>query len=67
MAPMSSYMAPTSPPHQQVVAQPAARNETPEPPKPKAPIPTEHQIIQDVFDGLRGRCLAAANHPVSQH
>ena len=36
-----------------------------EPPKPKEPIPPEHQILQDVFDGLKTRCLAAASHPVN--
>ena len=36
-----------------------------EPPKPKEPIPSEHQILQDVFDGLKTRCLAAASHPVN--
>ena len=40
---------------------------TPEPVKPveKGPIPAENRIIQEVFDALRERCLAAANHPVS--
>ena len=33
-------------------------------PKPKAPIPAEHEILQVVFDGLKTRCLAAASHPV---
>ena len=36
-----------------------------EEPKPKGPIPAEHQVLQDVFDGLKTRCLAAASHPVS--
>ena len=40
------------------------RQATPEPEKPKDPIPAEHQVIQDVFDGLRNRCLTAASHPV---
>merc|ERR1719436_2344811 len=34
-----------------------------EEPKPKEPIPSEHQILQVVFDGLKTRCLAAASHP----
>ena len=34
-------------------------------PKPKEPIPAEHEILQVVFDGLKTRCLAAASHPVS--
>ena len=36
-----------------------------EEPKPKGPIPAENQVLQDVFDGLKTRCLAAASHPVS--
>jgi len=34
-----------------------------EEPKPKEPIPAENQVLQDVFDGLKARCLAAASHP----
>ena len=34
-------------------------------PVEKGPIPAEHLIIQEVFDTLRERCLAAANHPVT--
>ena len=45
---------------------PAAPQCQPEPPKPKAPIPTEHQALHDVFDSLRTKCIAAANHPVSK-
>ena len=41
------------------------RVQQPEPVKPKEPIPPEHQILQDVFDGLKTRCLTAASHPVS--
>lgn len=37
-----------------------------EEPKPKGPIPAENQVLQDVFDGLKTRCLAAASHPVSK-
>ena len=38
----------------------------PEPPMPieKGPIPSEHQILQEVFDGLKDKCVIAANHPV---
>ena len=41
--------------------------QTPEPPLPvqKGPIPADHQILQEVFDGLKNRCLSASNHPVS--
>ena len=41
--------------------------QTPEPPQPvqKGPIPADHQILQEVFDGLKNRCLSASNHPVS--
>jgi hypothetical protein len=42
----------------------AAPATVPEPPKEKAPLPAEHAQIQDVFDGLKNKCLAAANHPV---
>merc|ERR1712012_1157269 len=31
--------------------------------QPKGPIPAENQVLQDVFDGLKTRCLAAASHP----
>ena len=53
------------PPQQQAAAPaPAA---APEPVNlPKAPIPQQHQIIQDVFDSLRTKCVTAANHPVCQ-
>ena len=36
------------------------------PPVPvdKGPIPPEHAVLQEVFDGLRNKCVAAANHPV---
>lgn len=37
----------------------------PAPPKEKGPIPPEHQEIHDVFENLRTKCLASANHPVS--
>lgn len=46
-------------PQSQERAQPRQKEE----PKPKAPIPQEHQILQIVFDGLMTRCLAAAAHP----
>jgi hypothetical protein len=41
--------------------------QTPEPPQPvqKGPIPADHQILQEVFDGLKNRCISASNHPVS--
>ena len=61
---MGGYMAPAPTAMQPQAPAPAARIETPEPPKPKAPIPAEHVVIQEVFEGLRGRCLSAANHPV---
>ncbi len=35
-------------------------------PVEKGPIPQEHKVLQEVFDGLRSRCVAAANHPVSR-
>ena len=50
----------------QPAPQATAAPSPPEPPKPieKAPIPSEHQILQEVFDGLKDKCLSAANHPV---
>ena len=40
----------------------------PEPPKPvvKGPIPAEHQILKEVFDTLKDKCLASASHPVRE-
>ena len=29
----------------------------------KAPIPADHQILKEVFDGLKNTCLAAAKQP----
>ncbi len=34
-------------------------------PVEKGPIPAEHLVLQEVFDGLRNKCVAAANHPVN--
>lgn len=34
-------------------------------PVEKPPIPAEHKVLQDTFEALRTKCLAAANHPVS--
>merc|ERR1719495_2528413 len=36
-----------------------------QPPVPveKPPIPDEHKILQEVFEALRAKCVAAANHP----
>lgn len=33
---------------------------------PREPIPTEHQVLQDIFDNLVQSCLSAANNPVSK-
>merc|ERR1712186_320164 len=54
-----AMMEPAAPVQQQTIQQP------PPPPAPveKAPIPAEHQVIQDVFDALRTKCVAAASHP----
>ena len=56
---------PTPPPQQQAPAA-LAPAPAPEPPMPieKGPIPSEHQILQEVFDGLKDKCVVAANHPV---
>lgn len=32
----------------------------------REPIPTEHQVLQDIFDNLVQSCLSAANNPVSK-
>lgn len=39
----------------------------PEPVKevPKAPIPDEHKVLQDIFDKLVHNCQARANNAVS--
>lgn len=47
-------------------AAPAPVKKAPEPPVEKGPIPSEHQVLQQVFDALRTKCLSAANHPVSR-
>ena len=56
---------PTPQPQQQAPAA-LAPAPAPEPPMPieKGPIPSEHQILQEVFDGLKDKCVVAANHPV---
>ena len=61
----NNIMTPQAP--EPVQAAPPAPAAPAEPPKPveKGPIPAEHLIIQEVFDALRERCLAAANHPVT--
>lgn len=52
-------------PQQQAEPAPPVAPAVVEPPKPvaKGPIPSEHQILQDVFDGLKNKCAAASNHP----
>ena len=54
------------PPQQAAQQPPRPVTPPPEPPQPvqKGPIPADHQILQEVFDGLKNRCLAASNHPV---
>ncbi len=60
--PPANFMTPQRP------EMPAAANSraapTPPPPKEVLPIPPEHLDLQTVFDGLRVKCLSAANHPV---
>ena len=60
------YQPMTPQPLQHATPQPP-QPQTPEPPQPvqKGPIPADHQILQEVFDGLKNRCLSASNHPVS--
>merc|ERR1712107_435256 len=52
---------PQGPPANQQQQQAAA----PEPAQPPAPIPAEHQVIQDVMESLRSKCQqgAASSHP----
>jgi len=47
-------------------APPANQPPAPQPPaevEPPAPIPAEHQVIQDVLESLRSKCQQAASHP----
>jgi len=50
---------------QQPAQAPPANNQqqTPEPAQPPAPIPAEHQVIQDVMESLRSKCQQASSHP----
>ncbi|CAK9812673.1 Protein transport protein Sec31A [Anthophora quadrimaculata] len=43
--------------------QPAAIVRTPEPEKPKAPIPEQHVHLKTVFDELRNQCFENAKNP----
>ena len=60
----ANFMTPAPMQQQQPRAEPPP---PPAPAKPKEilPIPPEHLDLQTTFDGLRMKCLAAANHPVS--
>lgn len=40
-----------------VNTKPEASQPPPEPEKPKPPIPTEHQVLCDIFDALAKRCM----------
>ena len=59
----ANFMTPAPVQQQQPKAEPPT---PPAPAKPKEilPIPPEHLDLQTTFDGLRMKCLAAANHPV---
>ncbi len=46
--------------------QPPAPAEPPKP-VPKAPIPAEHQVLQEIFEKLAKKCLESANNPVSMN
>merc|ERR1719189_3259865 len=46
--------------YQPMTSQPL-QHATPQPVQ-KGPIPADHQILQEVFDGLKNRCLSASNH-----
>lgn len=62
--PAANFMHPTF--HPQSVAatnQPAVRK-TPEPPKPKAPLPEEFIYLQTVLEELRTQCIQTATNPV---
>jgi len=52
-------MQPSNPPSQMAVTKP----QTPEPPKPKGPIPEQHKVVHEVFESLKSKCLSAAVHP----
>lgn len=52
------------PPQQQQQPPPRpVQQRQPEPPKPKGPIPTEHEVLQVVFDKLANHCSSAAINP----
>ncbi len=55
---MTPSVQPAMPPAQ------AARKAAPPEPVDKGPVPAEHMVLQEVFDGLRAKCMSAANHPV---
>lgn len=48
----------------QAAAKVAAQKSKPEP-VVKLPIPADHQVLQDIFDGLTKQCLSASANPVS--
>jgi len=57
--PAAAQQPPQGPPANQQQQQAAA----PEPAQPPAPIPAEHQVIQDVMESLRSKCQQASSHP----
>lgn len=65
--PAANFMHPTF--HPQPVApatnQPAVVRQTPEPPKPKAPLPEEFVYLQTVLEELRTQCIQTATNPVN--
>ncbi|CAH0386488.1 unnamed protein product [Bemisia tabaci] len=51
---------------QAVAHAPEIMKSEPEPPRPKAPIPAEHQQLQTVLEDLRNRCYNTAQNPQSK-
>ena len=45
--------------------QPSPVQKTAPEPVAKAPVPDDHKVLQDIFDGLTKQCLAASGNPVS--
>lgn len=63
-APVNNYPNIYNPQEHQAPVQPPAPVPAAEPVPEvvKGPIPNEHQVLQDIFDALVGKCLKAANN-----
>lgn len=65
-APQFQTQFPTAVTQQQQQQQaPPQRLQTPEPPRPKEPLPEEFVYMQTVFNELKQQCTNAAGNPVS--